>query len=179
MPQFSIGDTVWQAHAGQSQVWTPCPECLGSSRLRVILGDNTEISIDCVCCERGYEGSLGKLSTYEYRDEAQQVIITGVESHLRDGCLRTRYSVGCYSGEEENIFATREEALQRAAILRREYQDEEAKRLQYKEKQAKTWAWNVAYHQRAIKEAQRQIEYHTSKLNVAPKNVKEADKGGV
>jgi len=176
MSKFNIGDTVWQAHAGQSQIWIICPECLGSGRLLVILGDGTEVSIACVCCERGYEGSPGKLSTYDFVAEAYQVTITGVESHMTEGKLKTRYSVGCYSGEEENIFATKEEALSRASFLKSLQHIEEDKRMKYKEKQAKTWAWNVAYHRRALREAQRQIEYHTAKLNTVPKNLKEAEK---
>lgn len=172
---FNIGDVVWQAHASQIQVWVICPECLGSGRLRVILGDDSEVSIPCICCERGYEGSPGKISTWEYQANAQQVTITGIESKLREGHLKTRYLVGCYSGEEENIFATREEALERAAVLMREYQDEEKKRLGYKEKQHKTWAWNVSYWRREIRHAKEKIARAESRLAVVPKNVKDAE----
>ena len=41
-----------------------------------------------------------------------------------------------------------------------------------KEKDTKTWAWNVHYHRKEIREAQKRIEYHTSKLNVAKLHVK-------
>jgi hypothetical protein len=175
MTKFNIGDTAYRAHAGQEQIWITCPECLGSGRLHVIMGDDSEVSIHCVCCERGYEGSPGKIQTYKFMGEARVGIITAVE--MREGKLK--YSLSGWSEYNGNIFATREEALERSKTLVLEHDAEEIKRLGYKEKQNKTWAWNVTYHRREIREAQRRIEYHTGKLNVAPKNrkdQKEADK---
>ena len=64
--KFSIGDTVYQSQAGQEQMWVTCPECLGSGRLCVIVGDDSEVSIPCVCCERGYEGSSGRIQSYRF-----------------------------------------------------------------------------------------------------------------
>jgi len=177
MSKFNIGDTAYYAHAGQTQIWIVCPECLGSGRLRVILGDDSEVSIGCVCCERGYEGSLGKIQTYQYRGVVEPVMIRGVETELHGEELREEYKFsGCYSSKAENLFATKEGAAIRAEELIKEYEAEETKRLRHKEKQTKSWAWNVSYHRRQIKDARRQIEYHTAKLSVAPKNPKEADK---
>lgn len=174
MAQFQIGDTAYHARAGSRQIWITCPECLGSGRLRVILGDNSEVSIECVCCERGYEGSPGKIQTYDFVSKVEIVIIYGIESSLVNGALRTQYKFdGCYSTEQENLFLTKGEAEDRADALAAEHILEEAKRIGYKEKQHKTWAWNASYHRREIARAQKNIEHHTAKLNVAAKNAKE------
>ena len=40
-----------------------------------------------------------------------------------------------------------------------------------KEQQHRSWAWNATYHRKCLKEALRQVEYHTAKLNVAETKV--------
>jgi hypothetical protein len=145
--------------------------------MEVILAGISKFTIACTCCERGYEGSPGCIQTYEYTAETSPEVINGIRSQLRDGVLFNEYTFPAYgSAKEEELFSDREEAKVKADEIKLEHEAEEIKRLRYKEKQAKTWAWNVSYHRRAIKEAQRQIEYHTSKLNAAPKNIKELDK---
>jgi hypothetical protein len=173
MTKFKMGDTVYQAEAGQEQVWITCPECAGSGRLRVILGDDSEVSIACVCCERGYDGSPGRIQTYKFVGRTTEHTLMGVEEHLG---RPTRYSFGCYSTEEANLFATRGEAANRMEILVLEHQTEETKRLKYKEKQHKTWAWNVRYWRGEIRRNKEEIARYEARLAVAPKNPKEADK---
>lgn len=176
MSKFNIGDVVYFAHAGQERVWVVCPECLGSGRLRVILADETIASIECVCCARGAEGSPGKIQTWEFIERERATVITGMEIESCDGSVRVLYKgEGVYHAGEGDLFLTEAEAHQRATELAVTHAAEEKKRLSFKEKQTKTWAWNVAYHRRAIKEAERQIAYHAAKLNAAPKNVREAD----
>ena len=175
MTKFQIGDIVYQAYAGQEQIWITCPECCGSGRLRVILGDDSEMSIPCVCCERGYEGSPGKIQTYQFLSRATEHVVTGMELRQNDEGLQVRYSFGCYSSEASKVFATRDEALQRAEQLVIEHQAEETKRLKYKEKQHKTWAWNVSYWRRGIRKAKEEIARYEARLAVAPKNPKAAE----
>ena len=170
MSKFNIGDTVYHASADTEQIWVMCPECFGCGRLRVILGDDSEVSIACECCSRGYEGSPGRIQSYAFKIRVQEVIITGLESDLRDDLLHTRYKFyGCYTTEEQDLFATKEEAEIRAEELMREREAEEAKRLKYKEQQTKTWAWNVSYWRRQIRDAKRQIESAETRLSMAPK----------
>jgi hypothetical protein len=176
MTKFNIGDTVYMAEAGPEQVWITCPECAGSGRLRVILGDSSEVSIACVCCERGYEGSPGRIQTYRFEGNATERRITGME--VRQG-QPTRYSFGYYSSEETNLFATQEQAMERATTLAAEHAAEETKRLKYREKQHKTWAWNVSYWRSQIRHAKEEIARCEARLAVAPKSrieCKEADK---
>lgn len=180
MPQFNIGDIVYQAHAGMEKIWVVCPECLGSGRLRVILGDESEVSIACVCCYRGYEGgSPGKISTYEFQANTQESIVQGIETRLVDGVIRSRVCfAGGYFSEDQNVFATREEAQHRSNELALEHAAEEAKKLKYKEKDHKTWAWNVSYWKAEIRRAKAAIYRCEARLAVAPKNIKEEDSHG-
>ena len=178
MTQFQIGDTAYHARAGQEQVWVDCPECLTSGRLRVILGDNTEVSIPCVCCERGYEGSPGRISTWKFIARVVPVLITGMETRRVDGDVRIRYAFdgnSYYGDDEQELFATLTEASVRADALAAEHAAEETKRLGYKHNQSRTWAWNVSYWRGQIRDAKRDIASAEARLSMAPKNVKEAD----
>ena len=180
MTKFNIGDVVYHATAGQEHIWITCPECLGSGRLRVILGDESQVSIACVCCGRGDEGSPGKIQTYAFRAEAEAIIITGIETYMRNDEVQEKYKFdGCYSADGNDLFATREEALTRAIALATEHEADETKRLKYKEKQHKTWAWHVSYWRSQIRHAKEEIARYEARLAVAPKSrieCKEADK---
>jgi hypothetical protein len=178
MTKFQIGEMVWQARAGQNQIWITCPECLGRGRLRVILGDDSEVSIHCVCCERGYEGSPGRIQTYAFTGKAETYIITGMQVIMLDGVPETTYAENggsCYT-KEADLFATRDEAVARAAVLVAEHEADAKKRLGYKEKQHKIWASNVAYWRGQIRHNKEEIARYEARLAVAPHNIKEADK---
>src|ERR1019366_1285165 len=151
---FNIGDKAFRARAGQETIWVTCPECLGSGRLRVILGDDSEVSIACVCCERGYEGSPGSIQSYAFRTGADVGIITAIE--MREGKLRYSFN-GC-SYDDGYVFATEAEAIDRCVDLIQEHETEEKRRLSYKEKQHKTWAWHVSYWRGEIRRAKKTIE---------------------
>lgn len=176
MTKFQIGDVVYQANAGPKSTWVICPECLGSGRLRVILGDDSEVSIACVCCENGYHGSLGKLSTYQFLAEVDTITITGVDAQTRNGQLQVRYSFGSRSIEDSDVFATLPEAAARAEQLVKEHEAKETKRLSYKEKKHKSWAWNVSYWRGQIRDAKQTIAGAEARLAVVPKNSKQIDK---
>lgn len=176
MSTFKIGDTVYRARAGQEQVWVTCPECLGSGRLRVILGDDSEVSIACVCCDRGYEGSPGRIQTYQFIGRAEAYLITGVQVITRNGEPETTYAEaggGCYTKEDE-LHSLHGNALLRAETLVANHKVDEKTRLLYKEKQSKTWASNVAYWRGEIRRAKETITRCEARLAVAPKNRKEA-----
>ena len=74
---------------------------------------------------------------------------------------------GFYEVPASELFRTEEEAKTRADEYAKELTDVEHKRLMAKEKDKRSWAWNVHYHRKAIKDAEKQIAYHTSKLNFA------------
>ena len=174
--QFQIGDTAYYASIDSRQVWITCPECLGSGRLRVILGDNSEVSIACVCCERGYEGSPGKIQTYKFMATVARVVIRGVETEMRDDKFHVTYKFnGGYLSEGERLFENPDDAQRRAEELAVEHENEQAERLRHKEKQTKTWAWNVSYWRGEIRRANETIKRCTARLNVAPKNPKAID----
>lgn len=164
--QFSIGDTVFIARVNSTEKWIACPDCFGKRYLTVILGDESQVTIDCACCARGYEPSKGIVLSYYYNSpQAEEVVVCDIE--LREGKIRYNWS------DEEDVFATEEEALARSVAKAADLEIEEQRRIHKKEKDTRTWSWNATYHRQQIRHAEKELAYHKSKLEAAKFHVKE------
>jgi|ERR1039458_3737420 hypothetical protein len=164
---LALGDSKWIAKAAQhSKVSVPCPDCFGKKFLTVTLGDDSQVTIDCSTCASGFESPRGYVLIDHYEPDAERVTIRSIELESID-------NQPVYSGEtfyrllESELFEHYSEALARAVIKARLLAVEAEARFQRKEKDTHTWAWNVTYHRRSLKEAQRQLDYHTAKLAVS------------
>lgn len=180
MSKFNIGDTIWRARAGPEQTWIECPDCRGKKQLRVILGDDSEVAISCTCCQYGWEGSRGSISTYVYRASVESAVVCGMEQRPRDGVMEVTYMVNMspegsawQNINEQDAFATQEDARRRADVLVAEHAEAQRLEIIRKTKGHKSWAWNATYHRRELKRAQEQIEYHTKKLTISVENSRE------
>lgn len=164
--KFNIGDKAWVAWFGNhTEAWITCPHCFGKKFLTVIMGDDSQITIDCECCKEGYNGCRGKIVEYQFVANAYEITIESVE--LRDGVYR-------YNSNEENlVFKTKEEAEKRAEEFRAENEANEKSRMLHKKDTNRTWAWNASHHRKRLKDALREIEYHSGALNVAKLKSKE------
>jgi hypothetical protein len=175
-PKFNFGDYVFHAYLQSSTKWVPCISCSGKGYVTIILEGET-FTIDCEDCKRGYEGSNGSRSGYVYEPATREGPICGVEKQTSEPWdFEYRISAGsnsCWCLKEPDVFATKEEALARAEVLKQERDAEETERLLSKTKPDKSWVWNVRYYQRQIREAQETIERATLQLNAAKKHVKE------
>lgn len=176
-PKFQIGDSVFKAKYDRVETWVTCPDCLGSKTVRVILGDGTELTIECGGCDPGgYMPSAGRIKQYVCGTVATPYVITGVK--VTAACVEydlNNFGQGSYcTAKEEQLFATSEEAFAWGEIEKIEHEAEENKRLMAKTKDGKSWAWNATYHRKCLKEAERQIEYHRTKIKICEAKVKAA-----
>lgn len=177
--RFDVGDTVYYAEAESVHKHIICPDCAGKKYLTVILGDGEQVTIDCVTCKRGYEPSMGVISTWEYKGMVKQSIVAGLE--VRGNKIEYLVDVsgdinGCYScRRKEDVFATYEEAEKRVDVLVKQHQAEEQKRLMSKDKPRHSWAWNATYHRREMKRSLKDAEYHKMKIEVAKQHSKEKE----
>lgn len=168
-PRFNIGDTAWKAWAGAKENWVQCPHCFGKKFLTAILGDDSQVTIDCAGCQSGYKPPLGVIRTYEFQAEVAKFIVSNIESN--GDSFRFNYNDDC------DVFATESEALARAAELVVKHEaDELANLTRRKSSQNHTWAWNATYHRRELKRAKHDVEYHSQKLSVAASHAKEEKK---
>ena len=163
--KYEIGQEVWWARFETSESSVECPDCAGKRHIRCIMGDGTEVTIDCQNCQVGYEEfSRGRVKTYDRTPRAEKTVITGMDVTS----TKTEYRVPTsYIVPEDRLFETEESALAAAQVLASNASREELDRIGHKEKDGKSWAWNATYHRGCIKRAQKDIEYHTKKLDVA------------
>lgn len=176
MKQFNIGDKVFKADYARHAKVVPCPDCLGIKRVKVILGDGTEVWIECGGCDPGgYQPSTGYIKQYDYAVVLKKYTITGVKvtTATVEYDLDNFGGGSYYIGTNADTFATEDEAITYGEALRLEAESGENKRLMAKTKDHKSWAWNVTYHRRCIKDLERQLAYHHSKVEVCKKHSKE------
>jgi len=173
---FQLGDYVYRAKLQTSKVEVKCPDCFGRRALRVILGDDSEVTIECAGCSLGYDPPRGYVQEDRTQPVVEQVQITKVEMETNNGIPVTYYGgEGLYRTVEADLFTNAETAQVRAYTLQLEQEQEKRNSMQRKDKTTRDWAWHVTYHRRCVKQAQKELEYHTAKLAVALQ--KRKDKG--
>lgn len=166
--KYAIGDTIYWAAWESTETSIECPDCGGTGRLRVTFHDNTEVSIECRNCQRGYDPAIGRVLCWDRKGIARRGIISGINV---DGA-QVEYRVNATSNswqevKEAEAFTNEQDAQDRAAQIAAEESAREREQIMHKEMDARTWAWNASYHRKEIKRAERDLEYHRSKLAVA------------
>lgn len=169
MAKYKIGDEVWWARYAPSDRYITCPDCCGKKYLTVILGDDSQVTIDCTGCQLGYDPPRGYITTHDYAAEVTRFRITGVEEQTKnDGSLEVSYrGYNCYAIGEDAVASTKEEADTIAALLIIKAAEAEKQRLLQKEKPTRDWGWNATYHRQCIKRMEADLVYHKAKLDVA------------
>ena len=61
---YNVGDIVFYASNDSREERIPCPVCFGKLQVIVILGNGTEVLVDCGYCGKGYEGPKGYVTKY-------------------------------------------------------------------------------------------------------------------
>ena len=170
MKIYRIGDKVWYAQRKGVERQELCPDCFGQRALTVIKGDGSQVSIPCVACIRSYDEPTGYVNWHGHVVDVSEVEIEKVEQ-TKEGVTYGFH--GCYRADQGSMFDTKEEAEVRALELAEKHNQEELARIYQKEKHNHTWAWNAHYHRDCIKRAERDLVYHTAKLNYAKVKAKE------
>ncbi len=167
---YALDQDLWLASFESKPAYLTCPDCGGTRHLTALLYDGTRVTIDCEGCRRGYDPPTGQVQVYARMPRALPVRVTGVSVEAG----RTEYHTAQrYVVQEADLFATEAAALTRAHQLAAEHDAADREHALNKEKPTKSWAWHVHYHRRNIREAERQIAYHTARLDVARARAKE------
>ena len=174
MKQYNVGDKVWWAKCGTEEVKNTCPVCYGKLAVKLTLGNDEEVIIDCDYCGHGIDRPKGYVIDYEYIAEPTQVSITSVRSET--GCQgeKREYNVGHYHLDYKDIFDTLAEASERCAVIVAQKTEDDLKARHVKKSQYKSYSWNAGYHLRCIKESERQLAYHNQMVKVCHERAKEA-----
>lgn len=153
--KYEIGQQVWFASWESQRARIVCPDCAGEGRIRVMLPDDSIVSVDCVACQRGYDRPSGYIECYDRHAVATLVTITGVE--IEGGKAEWRAD-GHYRMPECDLFDNEVDAYAAANLKAAMADREEREQVGRKHKDTRSWAWNAHYHRKCIKEAHRQIE---------------------
>lgn len=172
---FEIGQTVYRSDFDRRERRIVCPDCLGSKRVKVVLADETEISIECGGCDPGgCEPSRGYLLQWDYAVQTRKHTVSTVTTKA-EGPTEYRLDLSngrAYIGDDTNTFGTEEEALAYGETLRAKAEDEANTRALAKTRDEKSWKWNYAYHKRAAEQARRDLAWHEAKAIVCKAKVK-------
>src|ERR1035437_7540886 len=162
-----VGDTIYVARAGSTQVDRPCRICNGDRRVTLILGSGEHVSLDCEYCGISIPAPTGRESFYEFRAAPTPLVVSGVEVVGTATGETIKYrsgSDGCYSTfAAADCFLSSEAASARCAELVASNEVEQERRMHAKEKDNKSYAWHAGYHMREAKRAREQAEHHERK----------------
>lgn len=168
--KYELGQEVWWARFDATESSVLCPDCFGKRYITCIMGDGTEVTVDCQNCKVGYEEfSRGRIKTYDRAPRAEKTTIIGMDVSSEKVEYRVPES---WIVPEDQLFETEEAALAKAQVRADDASSEELARIANKEKDTRSWAWNATYHRGCIKRAKKDIEYHTKKLDVAREKAK-------
>ena len=176
MEIYNIGDKVWHASRKSTEETVTCPECFGKRYLTVILGDDSQVTIDCTGCASGYDPPKGYVTYYKQDVDVKTVIIDGMRitrDYVEYEINKTSCSCNIIKGSD--LFPIKEAAEVRAKELADAWNKEQLAKLHRKEKNHRDWSWHVHYYRRQIRDAEKTIEYATKKLEAAKTHVKKKE----
>ncbi len=159
---FAIGQVMWMAAHQPRKVTKPCPVCFGHLEVKVILGNGELATVPCDACGLGFNGPQGTVEEYEYDPQVEQFIIAGVQSMYND-----RWYVVSTTGatcDFNDLWDTKELAETRALLNAHEQRERNMQTLQTKKKSIQRHGWSVRYHRDKIKDLERQIAWHKSRI---------------
>lgn len=164
--RYNIGDKVWVAICGNTQVRKLCPVCFGKKEVTLILGNDEHCILPCSYCAPGFSSPSGYVNEYEYQTEAKQVTIDGMNIENKRGVESIEYrynSTECSwcNLDEKKAFGTKEEALEHCKKIKEENEHDQITRAEHiKKDQNKSYSWNAGYHLREAKRERESAERH-------------------
>lgn len=167
-PKYEYGQRLFAASWESTEERVTCPDCGGGKTIECHLWDGGIHIIDCVGCAAGYEPPRGYLTVHVRRAIARPAEIVSVSQNWDGAGFEYRANTGCgsqYCYQEADLFLTEAEALAAAEQKAAKADQEERDQIARKEKPGRSWAWNIHYHRKCIRDAEKQIAYHTAKLN--------------
>ena len=166
---FTVGDTYYLPHDNPTQITVPCPTCYGARKVTLILGNGEQVEIQCEGCGKGYEGPRGSVTEYRYEAHVSVFTIAGIHSMYNDEW--TLKSTGGETASWSQLYTTRAVAMQRAEECMRDVIDQNMRTQSARTKyQRQNLTWTVQYHEKCIKDHERQIAWHRGRVSERKKS---------
>lgn len=151
---FALGVQVWWTGYGGRETWIKCPECCGTKKVTLTLGNGEQYALDCRACSVGYDPPLGVIKkqerSYQPTPYTPRRVVEVSDRH-------TTYSeappdANAYSVVgAEDLYATKEECLVACAEKDKEFYSDEELRIKNLLVSARgDMAWSVHYWRRQV-----------------------------
>jgi len=173
MNKFKIGEFVWAAHYGQTQVKKNCHVCFGKLEVTLILGNGDKVVLPCDYCAKGYDAPRGFDYEYEYIVEPVQVRIDSIIHHETTNGIKTEVRTTPYLYDQEDLFPNKEDAMSRSKEKAEQKKAEQEQSIEWLKKSKKaSFAWNAGYHLKEVNNLKKKIEYHERKAQLCKARTK-------
>ena len=165
---FKIGDTVWTCSLKEHKNRIPCPVCFTKKKVTLVLGDDTEVQLDCRWCQSGFDPPAGYIEDgYLLGKDVVQRIITGIDQRSKNDDTRITYWFSGQGFGAERVAETREEAMQKATSEAEKYTtNNRVGRENRKHKEYESYSWNAGYYMRQAKRGLKDYEHYLDKARV-------------
>ena len=167
---FEIGKTYWMPTLRPENIQVPCPICYGNKSVSLILGNGEQVVVECEGCGLGYEGARGFVGDYSYEAGVKPFTVAGVESmNGDDWWLRSEQGSTARWKDLEQSEAL---GLEQSKRKMRETLDGNMYSQTARSKHARNHVpWTVRYHEDCIREIEKKIAWHRSKVSERSKRV--------
>lgn len=159
---FSIGQQMWMAVGDSEQVTKPCPVCNGEKAVTIILGTGEHVSVLCDACGLGFDGPRGFIQEWEHHPRAKSFVIASVKS-FRDGQYEVLSEDGSWA-DFASLYQAETEALDAAVVRAAAQHERNMVSYQHTRRKAQHLTWTVQYHRGCIADLQKQIDWHSSRV---------------
>ncbi len=174
---FAIGQTFWAPRTSSEKVVLPCPACKGERVVTVIYGGDEHVVIECEACGKGFNGPQGFIEEWQFTPAASKFVVAGLESMHQDN-WRLLSTDGA-TMDLKDLCATEAEALAVSVQKCADQREHDMRSRQHARTKARDGSWSIAYHRNHIADCQRQIDWHTAKINAQKSTVSRPSSGEI
>lgn len=162
-----VGDVYWLPEHNSYQKTTKCSVCCGHKSVWVRNIEGDEFEVRCEGCGKGYNDPQGVEISYVLEARATKYVVGEIKSiDFRD--RKPQISLSSTTGRHayfDQLKTTEAEALAESqAAMDRLEASNMAHNLSRKKSCLPEHAWSVHYHNSEIKEAERRIAWHKTRL---------------
>lgn len=157
----ALGDKIYWVESSTSYgKYVPCTICFGKLHVTLILGDGSQMTVECDFCKHGLDEPRGKAKTWEPAAFIRSGTISGIST--RNGI---QYEVGHTSLKEHEVFSSEQEAEPVYQAKLKEVTETAAEWFKNSFVTCtKKQTWSAGYHKSRIKDAERTISWHQARL---------------
>lgn len=160
---FAIGDTLYHPGRGSRQVTIPCPVCAGKLAIVVELGSGERVGVPCDGCGHGFEGPRGTITEWVWEPAVRPFVIDEIVSFSQHDGWRVKDPTGDVC-DFNDLFTSEFEAFAASTEACRRQHESNMQSRQHKRGNVQRQGWSIQYHRQQIKDLERQIAWHRSKV---------------